>query len=614
MNQNSVWTILLVAGVVAIGILLASPNLFGKAPSVQITRDDGAKLTEDGLSQVNAFLETASVPYLDSYVEDGWLIVQFDSVEEQSSASKVLRDGLGKGFVVALTLAPRMPAWMRFLGMKALSLGLDLRGGVHLLFEVDMDAAITQRLDMIGNDINRRLREARIRRNVRVVDNEVRVRVGDPADLERAEEIVRESDDPYDIRRNVIGGEDQLVIRLTDDQIRERQDFAIEQNTVTMRNRVNALGVSEPVVQRQGVNRIVVQLPGVDDPSQAERILDATATLEFRLVCDGANAFDAQRRGRPPLGCELFSDRQGQPVLLKRGAIVTGDQLVDASQGFSEGAPAVLVSLDSRGADEMLRTTRENVGKPMAVLFVEQKREIVQRDGEEVPVTRTEREVINVATIQGVFSSRFQITGLDVVEARDLSLLLRAGALSAPVYKVEERTIGPSLGQDNIDRGFMAVLIGVLGVMIYMAVYYKVFGLIADIAVLVNIILLVAIMSLLGASLTLPGIAGIVLTVGMAVDSNVLIFERIREELRNGNSPQASIQVGYEKAFATITDSNITTLIAGLVLFAFGTGPIKGFAITLSVGILTSMFTSVVGSRVLVNWIYGGRQVKRLPI
>lgn len=614
MNQNSVWTILLVVGVVAIGTLLALPNLFGKAPSVQITRDDGVKLTEDDLSQVNAFLETASVAYLDSYAEDGWLIVQFDSVENQSSASKVLRDGLGKGFVVALTLSPRMPSWMRSLGMKTLSLGLDLRGGVHLLFEVDMDAAITQRLDMIGNDINRRLREARIRRNVRVVDNEVRVRVGDPADLERAEEIVRESDDPYDIRRAVVGGEEQLVIRLTDDQVRERQDFAIEQNTVTMRNRVNALGVSEPVVQRQGLNRIVVQLPGVDDPSQAERILDATATLEFRLVCDGANAFDAQRRGRPPLGCELFNDRQGQPVLLKRGAIVTGDQLVDASQGFSEGAPAVLVSLDSRGADEMLRTTRENVGKPMAVLFVEQKREMVQRDGEEVPVTRTEREVINVATIQGVFSSRFQITGLDVVEARDLSLLLRAGALSAPVYKVEERTIGPSLGQANIDRGFLAVLIGVLAVMVYMAVYYKVFGIIADIAVMMNVILLVAIMSLLEASLTLPGIAGIVLTVGMAVDANVLIFERIREELRNGNSPQASIHAGYAKAFATITDSNITTLIAGLVLFAFGTGPIKGFAITLSVGILTSMFTSVVASRVLVNWIYGGRQVKRLPI
>jgi len=614
MNHNSVWTVLLVVGVVAIGTLLALPNLFGKAPSVQVTRDDGTKLTEDSLSQVNSFLETASVPYRDSYVEDGWLIAQFDSVEDQTSASKVLREGLGKGFVVALTLSPRMPAWMRALGMKALSLGLDLRGGVHLLFEVDMDAAIAQRLDMIGNDINRRLREARIRRNVRVVDNEVRVRVGDPADLVRAEEIVREADDPYDIRRAVVGGEEQLVIRLTEEQVRERQDFAIEQNTVTMRNRVNALGVSEPVVQRQGINRIVVQLPGVDDPSQAERILDATATLEFRMVCDGANAFDAQRRGRPPLGCELFSDRQGQPVLLKRGAIVTGDQLVDASQGFSEGSPAVLVSLDSRGADEMLRTTRENVGKPMAVLFVEQKREMVQRDGAEVPVTRTEREVINVATIQGVFSSRFQITGLDVVEARDLSLLLRAGALSAPVYKVEERTIGPSLGQANIDRGFLAVLIGVLAVMVYMAVYYKVFGIIADIAVLMNVVLLVAIMSLLEASLTLPGIAGIVLTVGMAVDANVLIFERIREELRNGNSPQASIHSGYEKAFATITDSNITTLIAGLVLFAFGTGPIKGFAITLSVGILTSMFTSVVGSRVLVNWIYGGRQIKRLPI
>jgi len=614
MNQNSVWTILLVFGIVAIGTLVSLPNLFGKVPSVQVSRDDGAKLGEEGLSQINSILESASVRHADSYEEDGWLVVQFDSVKDQMSGSKVLRDSLGKGYVVALTLAPKMPGWMRALGLKTLSLGLDLRGGVHLLFEVDMDAAITQRLDVIANDINRRLREERIRRNVRVVDNEVRVRVGDPAELDRAEELVRDSDDPFDVRRAVVGGEEQIVIRLTEDQVRERQDFAIEQNTVTMRNRVNALGVSEPVVQRQGINRIVVQLPGVDDPAQAERILDATATLEFRLVCDGENAFEAQRRGRAPLGCELFSDRQGQPVLLKRGAIVTGDQLIDASQGFAEGAPAVLVSLDSRGADEMLRTTRENVGKPMAVLFVEQRREMVQRDGAEVPVTRTDREVINVATIQGVFSSRFQITGLDVVEARDLSLLLRAGALSAPVYKVEERTIGPSLGQDNIDRGFMAVLIGVIAVVIYMAVYYKVFGIIADVAVMMNVVLLVAIMSLLEASLTLPGIAGIVLTVGMAVDANVLIFERIREELRNGNSPQASIHAGYEKAFGTIADSNITTLIAGLVLFAFGTGPIKGFAITLSVGILTSMFTSVVGSRVLVNWIYGGRQVKRLAI
>jgi preprotein translocase subunit SecD len=614
MNHYSAWKNLLVAAVVSLGVFIALPNLFGKAPSVQVSRDDGAALSDAGLSQVDSLLQSGTVGFAESYVEDGKLLLRFEDVQEQLRASELLRDGLGKAYVVALSLAPRTPAWMRSLGMQPMSLGLDLRGGVHFLFEVDMDAAITQRLDVMANDINRQLREERIRRNVRVVGDEVRIRLGDQADLDRVEELVRTGDDPFDIRRSVIGGEEQIVIRMTDDQIRERQDFAIQQNTITLRNRVNALGVAEPVVQRQGANRIVVQLPGVQDPAQAERILDATATLEFRLVCDGENAFEAQRRGRAPLGCELFSDRQGQPVLLKRGAIVTGDQLIDASQGFSEGTSAVFVRLDSRGADEMLRTTRENIGKPMAVLFVEQSRELVQRDGEEVQVTRTEREVINVATIQGVFSSNFQITGVDVVEARDLALLLRAGALAAPVYKVEERTIGPTLGQENIDSGISAILIGFGCVVLFMAVYYRAFGLIADLALLTNLILMVAILSLLQASLTLPGIAGIVLTVGMAVDANVLIFERIREELRNGNSPQASIHAGYEKALSTIADANVTTLIAAVILFAFGTGPIKGFAITLSVGIVTSMFTSIIGTRAVVNSVFGSRNLDRLPI
>jgi len=614
MNHYPAWKNLLVAAVVALGVLIALPNLFGKAPSVQVSRDDSAALDEAAMSQVQSLLDSASVSNTESYVEDGKLLIRFEDVQEQLRTSQLLREGLGKAYVVALTLAPRMPTWMRSLGLQPMSLGLDLRGGVHFLFEVDMDAAITQRLDVMANDLNRGLREERIRRNVRVVGDEVRIRLGDAADLDRAEELVRDSDADFDIRRQEIAGEEQIVVRMTDDQVRERQDFAIQQNTITLRNRVNALGVAEPVVQRQGTNRIVVQLPGVQDPAQAERILDATATLEFRLVCDGENALEAKRRGRAPLGCEIFDDRFGQPVLLKRGPIVTGDQLVDANQAFSDGTPAVNVRLDSRGADEMLRTTRENVGKPMAVLFIEQRREMIERDGEEIQVTRTDREVINVATIQGVFSSNFQITGLDVVEARDLSLLLRAGALAAPVYKVEERKIGPSLGKDNIDRGINAILIGLGFVILFMAFYYKTFGLIADIALFTNIVLMVAVLSLLQASLTLPGIAGIVLTVGMAVDANVLIFERIREELRNGNSPQASIQAGYEKALSTIADANVTTLIAAVVLFAFGTGPIKGFAITLSVGIVTSMFTSIIGTRALVNALMGGRQLKRLSI
>ena len=615
MNHYPAWKNLLVAAVLAIGILIALPNLFGKAPSIQISREDSGELAEAATLQIEGVLDSAGIIPANIYAEDGRLMLQFGDVQQQLLASELLRDNLGENFIVALTLAPRTPEWIRAAGLQPMSLGLDLRGGVHFLFEVDMDAALSQRLEIISNDINRVLRAERIRRAVRVSGEEVRIRLGDVANLDRAEELVLDYDDQLDIRRIGSGEEELLVVRLTDDQVRARQDFAIQQNTVTLRNRVNALGVAEPVVQRQGVNRIVVQLPGVQDPAQAERILDATATLEFRLVCEGENALEAERRGRSlNVGCELFYDRNEQPVVLKRGAIVTGDQLVDASQGFAEGSPAVFVSLDGKGADEMLRTTRENVGKRMAVLFVEQNRELIERDGETVQVTKTEREVINVATINGVFSSRFQITGVDVVEARDLSLLLRAGALAAPIYKVEERTIGPSLGQDNIDRGLSAILLGFGLVVVFMAFYYKTFGIVADLALMTNLILMVAILSMLQASLTLPGIAGIVLTVGMAVDANVLIFERIREEIRNGNSPQASIHAGYEKALSTIADANVTTLIAAVVLFAFGTGPVKGFAITLSVGIVTSMFTSIIGTRVLVNLIYGGRRLERLPI
>jgi preprotein translocase subunit SecD len=551
-----------------------------------------------------------------AYLDDGRILIRFDLVDDQLKASDLLRQELGKGYVVALTLAPRTPDWLRALGLRPMSLGLDLRGGVHFLFEVDMDAAIEQRLESYAEDFSRLLREERIRRNVRVVGGEVRVRLGDPNDLDKAEKLISEAEPLMSVQRGTIEGETGLIVTMTVDQIRDRQNFAIEQNTVTLRNRVNELGVAEPVVQRQGVNRIVVQLPGVQDPSQAERVLGATATLEFRLVCEGQNAFDAQARGRAPLGCELFLDRAGTPVLLRRATIVTGDQLVDASQGFDQqtASPAVFVRLDSRGADSMLMTTRENLNKPMAVVFVEQRRETVEQNGEPVEVTRVDKQVISIATIRGVFSSNFQITGLDIVEARDLSLLLRAGALAAPIYKVEERTIGPSLGQDNIDKGLRAILIGFGLVVLFMAVYYRGFGIIADVALLANLVFIVALLSMLQASLTLPGIAGILLTVGMAVDANVLIFERIREELRNGNTPQASISAGYEKALSTIADANITTLIAAIVLFVFGTGPVKGFAVTLSLGILTSMFTSIIGTRTIVNLVFGGRKLERLPV
>jgi preprotein translocase subunit SecD len=614
MNRYPVWKNLLVLGVVLFGLIVAMPNLFGEDPALQVSRDSGTAMTELEFNQVSIVLDDAAIDYTGVFEEAGRTLVRFTSVESQLRASDRLRQELGKAYVVALTLAPRTPAWLRALGLRPMSLGLDLRGGVHFLFEVDVDAAVAQRLQQYETDFDKLLRENRIKRNIRTVNREIQIRPGDPADIDRVEELIRDADADIDIDRRGSSDGPMLVIRMTEDQVRQRRDFAIQQNTVTLRNRVNELGVAEPVVQRQGMDRIVVQLPGVQDPAQAERVLGATATLEFRLVCDGQNALEAERRGRPPIGCELFSDRNGGPVLLKRRTIVSGDQLVDATSGFSQGQPAVFVRLDSKGSRSMLETTKNNLKKPMAVVFVEQKRDLVERNGEMVEVRREEKEVINIATIQGVFSSNFQITGLDVVEARDLSLLLRAGALAAPIFKVEERTIGPSLGQDNIDKGMMAISIGLGLVAIFMLFYYRLFGLVADLALLTNLILVVALLSMLQAALTLPGIAGIVLTVGMAVDANVLIFERIREELRNGNSPQASISAGYEKALSTIADANLTTLIAAIVLFVFGTGPIKGFAITLSLGIVTSMFTAIIGTRALINLFYGGRNLERLSV
>jgi len=614
MNRYPVWKYLMVLVVVLLGLFIALPNVFGEDPALQVSRDNGTALEELERNSVTLALEEAGISISSAFEQDGNLLVRFPGVEEQLEASDLLREELGDNYVVALTLAPRTPGWLRAAGLKPMSLGLDLRGGVHFLFEVDVDSAVKQRLDAYATDFSKLLRDQRIRRSVEVDGASVRVRLPDAADLDQAEKLIRDADPDIDITTRTSGDGASITVRMTEDQIRERRDFAIEQNTVTLRNRVNELGVAEPVVQRQGLDRIVVQLPGVQDPAQAQRVLGATATLEFRLVCADENPLDAEQRGRAPLGCELYYDRAGSPQLLKRRAIVTGDQLIDASSGFSEGRPAVFVRLDSKGARSMLDTTKANLGKPMAVVFVEQKRDLVERNGEMVEVPREEKEVINIATIQGVFSSSFQITGLDVLEARDLSLLLRAGALAAPIYKVEERTIGPSLGRDNIDRGLQAIVIGLALVMLFMALYYRVFGIIADLALMTNLVLVVALLSMLQAALTLPGIAGIVLTVGMAVDANVLIFERIREELRNGNSPQASINAGYDKALSTIADANITTLIAAVVLFVFGTGPIKGFAVTLSLGIITSMFTAIIGTRALVNLFYGGRTLQRLAI
>ena len=614
MNRFPLWKNAIVVIVLLTAALVSLPNLFGDEPAVQISLANGQPLERSGQERIEQTLKASQLTGTTVYPEKGRVMARFPSVDIQLKAADTLRAALGKGYVVAMTLAPSTPAWLRALGLRPVPLGLDLRGGVHFLFEVDMSAAVKQRLETYATDFTKLLRDKRIRRSVAVVGQELQIRLPDAADADRAEALLRDSDRDLEFERRDATEGALLVARMTPKQIRDRQDFAIQQNTTTLRNRVNELGVAEPIVQRQGLDRIVVQLPGVQDPAQAERVLGATATLEFRLVCADANPLEAERTGRAPLGCELFKARDGSPVLLKRRTIVTGDQLVDASQGFEEGRPAVFVRLDSKGARNMLDTTKANLKKPMAVVFVEQKRETVERNGQKIEVPRETREVINVATINGVFSSRFQITGLDSLEARDLALLLRAGALAAPIYKVEERTVGPSLGQDNIDRGVRAFLIGFGVVAIFMIVYYKMFGLVANIGLLTNVILIMALLSMIQAALTLPGIAGIVLTIGMAVDANVLINERIREELRNGMSPQAAIHAGYDKAFATIADSNLTTLIAGIVLFAFGSGPIKGFAVVLCLGILTSMFTALTVTRALVNVLYGTRKLERLSV
>jgi preprotein translocase subunit SecD len=595
---------MLVLVVLLTGALFALPNIYGSAPAVQLADADGADITEAQLENYLRALDSEGVTPEAAYLKDGRAVIRFETVEDQQQSGERLRARYDRDTNVALTLAPRLPTWLREMGLNPMSLGLDLRGGVYVLLEVDMVTAIDNRMQGYEQDIDDRLRDARIRHQVRLNNEILTVRVANAEDLEAARAIINEADSDLLIGDGADGR--SLTVRMTEAQIKERQDFAIEQNMTTLRNRVDQLGVAEPLVQRQGVDRIVVQLPGVQDPTELEKILTATATLEFRLV---------DQAGDLP-GSRTYPGRgEESSQVLRREVIASGDEIIDASSGFTaEGQPAVHITLDSAGGERMLATTRDNVGKPMSTLFIEWREEDVTRGGvTEKRKIKTE-EIINTATIRGVFKQRFQITGLTPLEARDLAVLLRAGALAAPVYKVDERTIGPSLGQDNIDRGFRAIQIGFLAVIVFMAVYYRWFGMIANLALFSNLVFIVAVLSMVGASLTLPGIAGIVLTVGMAVDANVLIFERIREELAAGSSPQAAIHSGYEKALSSIADANITTLIAAIVLLAFGTGPIKGFAITLMIGILTSMFTAIVGTRSVVNLVFGGRKISSVPV
>jgi len=618
MNQYPLWKYLLIIIVIIIGGLYALPNLYGEVPVIQISPIRSAQIDDATQQRVIELIKAANVTYASIERTERGIVVGFSGTENQLKAQDAIAAALGDNYVVALNLESATPDWLTKINAAPMYLGLDLRGGVHFLMDVDMDAAIRQAEERYVSDIRALLRSEKIRYLTigRGDTGGVSVKFRDSAERDKGHQAVSKEFAGLNINDSGIGNEYYIEATIGEQEIRDTKKLALQTNIKTLRNRVNELGVAEPVIQQQGESRIVVQLPGVQDPARAKEILGATATLEFRLA-DTTNDPQQAVAGNVPLGTRLYRDRNGKPVLLKRQIIVTGDQIINAASGIDQqtGTPNVNVTLDSKGARQMGDTTKENVGKPMAVVFIENKPQTRIVDGKEVKTTKTVEEVINVATIRDQFSKRFQITGLDSTEeARNLALLLRAGALAAPIEIVEERTIGPSLGKDNIEQGFKSVIIGFILVLVFMALWYRVFGLVANMALALNLVLIVAILSMLQATLTLPGIAGIVLTVGMAVDANVLIFERIREELRNGNSPQASINAGYEKALSTIADANITTLIAAVVLYGFGTGPIKGFAVTLSIGIMTSMFTAIMGTRAVINLMYGGRKVEKLAI
>ncbi len=619
-NRYALWKYLVIVVVLLVGSLYALPNLFGEDPSLQISASGrGVELDTGVTEQLVRALERANIPVKRTTLENNRLLVRFTNTDYQLEAAEIARAELGDEFTVALNLAPDTPSWLAAMGLQPMYMGLDLRGGVHFLMEVDMDAVVTQAEEGYAEQVRAMLRDARIRYTTveRGAAGGVEVRFADAATRDEAERLLDRELPDLQISAQGEGGSARIELAMTEQEIADKRRFALQQNMTTLRNRVNELGVAEPIVQQQGTDRIVVQLPGVQDTARAKDTLGKTATLEFRLVDQTNDAFAAAESGRAPLGSRLYRERSGQPILLQRQVIVTGDAITDASSGIDQqsGSPAVFVNLDGAGANRMDAITKDNIGKLMAVVFIEYETTTREVDGEMVPESKVTEEVINVATIRDRLSRRFQISGLDSTEeARDLALFLRAGALAAPLSIIEERTVGPSAGRENIRQGFNSAMIAFIAIMIFMAVYYRVFGLISDLALAANLVLLVGVLSMLQATLTLPGIAGIVLTLGMAVDANVLIFERIREEVENGNSPQAAIRAGFDKAFGTIADANITTLIAAIVLFGFGSGPIKGFAVTLSIGILTSMFTAIMMSRGLVSLAYGGRSVRKLAI
>lgn len=617
MRPYATWKYVVLLLALVLSGLYAAPNLFGEQPAVQISRESGDPLPADFADRIKAVIEPTQIRPETSGIEDGQWVLRFGSEEDQLKANDALKKDLGNEYVVALNLAKQTPQWLRSIGAKPMALGLDLRGGVHFLLEVDVDEVRKKAIENYVTEIPARLRKENVRYTGRRQDGgEVVLDFADADRLETARSLIAGE---YRELELVVDPKVPLTLRarITEAEAKRIQDFAVQQNLITLRNRVNQLGVAEPVVQRQGNNRIVVQLPGVQDTTRVKDLLGATATLEYRAVAD-EDAESAASSGVAPAGTELFYTREGRrPVLLKKEIIASGAQLVDAQPTVDENnQPAVSVTLDGAGAKKMFEFTQNNVGKPMAVLFRE--RQVVttyNAKGEPIREHRDVQEVISIASIRGVFGKRFQTTGLESKEAHNLALLLKAGALAAPVDIVEERTVGPSLGADNIRQGFQAAMLGLALVAAFMVFYYRVFGVFAILALSLNLVILIAGLSILQATLTMPGIAGIVLTMGIAVDANVLIYERIREELRNGAKPHHAIEAGYDRAFLTIADANVTTLVATVVLFALGAGPVKGFAVTLALGIIASQFTAIVGSRALAHLVFARRsRMTDLPI
>ena len=606
----------MVALIIMIGALYALPNIYGEDPAIQVTGARGASVDLATLDTITEVLEKESLATKSVALEDGSILVRFLDTDTQIAARDVLSSSLDSDLIVALNLAAATPTWLESIGANPMKLGLDLRGGVHFLMEVDMDAALSKLVGQQEEAFRSELREDKIRyRAVRAHSDSVEVILRDQDQLDQTARLLKTNHPDMVFTEQTSAGNFVLKAEFTEARLQEVRNYAVEQNITILRNRVNELGVAEPLVQRQGASRIVVELPGVQDTARAKEILGATATLEFREVDDTADLV-AAANGRVPAGSEIKYDRDGRPAVLKKRIILGGSSITDASSSTDEyGRPQVNISLDSDGGSKMSAFSRQNVGKLMATVFAEYK-DSGKRTAEGKVILDKHEEVINQATIQTALGRNFRITGIDsVAEAHNLALLLRAGALIAPISIVEERTIGPSMGQQNIDMGIQACLWGMLAVMLFTAIYYRKFGLVANLALVVNLVLIVGVMSMIpGATMTLPGIAGIVLTVGMAVDANVLIFERIREELREGRNPQQAIHQGYANALSTIADANVTTLITAVILFAVGTGAIKGFAVTLSFGILTSMFTAIIGTRCVVNLMYGGKRIDKLSI